>query len=226
MEGFWFSSSPSSFKDAGAEARRPLTAVAEAFEELSRSWDSRSEDLQLEPFVFACSHVSELFGCLGFAFKFAEFEYVSKVNGLLEASKIFDTLSNILDYDVKNDAIRKPGSQSRNLRRVRLGLDLLRTMFVLFLSSEYVLPPSWDCSPKEAASSAYAQVCAPYHTWAIRTAVGAGMCTLPTRAQLLLKLNESVETVEREMKRYVAATSAIIEYIDNLYLSRNIALDW
>ncbi|CAL5337673.1 unnamed protein product [Camellia sinensis] len=47
------------------------------------------------------------------------------------------------------------------------------------------------CSLKEAASAAYAQVCAPYHTWAVRTAVYAGMCALPTWEQLLLKLNEN-----------------------------------
>jgi hypothetical protein len=41
------------------------------------------------------------------------------------------------------------------------------------------------------ASTAYAEVCAPYHTWAVRTAVYAGMYTLPTREQLFLKLNET-----------------------------------
>ncbi|CAL5338293.1 unnamed protein product [Camellia sinensis] len=51
------------------------------------------------------------------------------------------------------------------------------------------------CSLKEAASAAYAQVCAPYHTWAVRTAVYAGMCALPTWEQLLLKLNENGEIV-------------------------------
>ncbi|CAL5362445.1 unnamed protein product [Camellia sinensis] len=54
---------------------------------------------------------------------------------------------------------------------------------------------SWYCSLKEAASAAYAQVCAPYHTWAVRTAVYAGMCALPTWEQLLLKLNENGEIV-------------------------------
>lgn len=43
---------------------------------------------------------------------------------------------------------------------------------------------------KDPASKAYAQVFAPYHSWAIRTAVGAGMYALPTKAQLLKKLNE------------------------------------
>lgn len=48
-----------------------------------------------------------------------------------------------------------------------------------------------DISLKDVATTAYGQVCAPYHTWAVRTAVYAGMYTLPTRDQLLIKLNET-----------------------------------
>ena len=53
------------------------------------------------------------------------------------------------------------------------------------------LVPCSDCSLRDAASTAYAQVCAPYHTWTIKKAVGAGMYALPTREQLLLRLNEN-----------------------------------
>ncbi|XP_028553488.1 ACD11 homolog protein isoform X1 [Dendrobium catenatum] len=209
-------SSSDSFKEA--EVGTPLSAVVEAFEELAKSLEGSSEDLRLHPFLFACSHVSDLFGCLGLGFKFAEIEYVSKVNKLLQASKAFYTLSGIIDHDVRNGTIRKSGSHSRNLRRVRLGLDLIKALFEQFLSSK-------ECSPKEAASNAYAQVCAPYHTWPVRKAVAAGMCTLPTREQLLLKLQDIDQSVEREMKRYINASTPIIEYIDNLYLSRDICLD-
>ncbi|XP_059282314.1 ACD11 homolog protein isoform X2 [Lycium ferocissimum] len=155
----------------------------------------------------------------GIAFKFAELEYVSKVRDLAEASEIFGSLNSILDYDVRNDTVRTPGSLSRNLRRVRQGLDLIRALFQNFLST-------YDDSLKEAASMAYAKVCAPYHTWAVRTAVSAGMCALPTRDQLLMKLNETDDSAEREMRRYIDASLPIIEYIDKLYISRNITLDW
>ena len=33
-------------------------------------------------------------------------------------------------------------------------------------------------------------------------------------------------SVQKEMRRYIDASSPIIEYIDNLFLSRNISLDW
>ncbi|XP_010265162.1 PREDICTED: ACD11 homolog protein [Nelumbo nucifera] len=205
-----------SFEDA---AETPLSVIAEAFEQLAKSIATSSDDLRLEPFCSACSLVSVLFGCLGFAFKFAESEYVSKVNDLTEASKTYDTLKNVLDHDVKNDTVKKPGSLSRNLRRVRQGLDLIRVLFQNFLSTN-------DYSLKEAASTAYAQVCAPYHTWAVRTAVGAGMYALPTREQLIVKLKETDHSVEKEMRRYINASLPVIQYIDNLYISKNITLDW
>ncbi|MCD7459704.1 hypothetical protein HAX54_041682 [Datura stramonium] len=118
------------FEEAGTGT--PLSAIAEAFEELS---SNLPRDLMLKPFCDACSLVSVLFGSLGIAFKFAELEYVSKVRDLEEASQIFATLNTILDYDVRNHTVRTPGSLSRNLRRVRQGLDLIRALFQNFLST-------------------------------------------------------------------------------------------
>ncbi|XP_043712863.1 ACD11 homolog protein-like [Telopea speciosissima] len=203
------------FEDPGT----PLSVIAEAFEELAKTVSINSEDLRLVPFCDACSLVSVLFGCLGFAFKFAELEYVAKVRDLVEASKIFDTLKSILEHDIENDTVRTPGSHSRNLRRVRQGLDLIRALFEQFLTSD-------DCSLREAASTAYERVCAPYHTWAVRTAVFAGMFALPARQQLIEQLNETDHSVEKEMRRYINASLPVIEFIDKLYISKNIDLDW
>ncbi|PON87352.1 hypothetical protein TorRG33x02_168440, partial [Trema orientale] len=141
------------------------------------------------------------------------------VHNLVEASKTYVTLQNILDCDVANQTVKTPGSNSRNLRRVRQGLDLIRALFEQFLSND-------DYYLKGAASTAYAQVCAPYHSWTVRTAVAAGMYALPTREQLLLKLNETNHSAEKKMRRYIKASLPVIEYIDKLYLSRNIRLDW
>lgn len=60
----------------------PLSAMADAFEDLSATLNAAgfNGDLDLKSFCDACSHVSILFGCLGAAFKFAEFEYCSKVS--------------------------------------------------------------------------------------------------------------------------------------------------
>ncbi|KAK4772324.1 hypothetical protein SAY86_014099 [Trapa natans] len=208
-------------KDASKiSATMPLSGVVDAFEGLATFLQSsRSQDLRLDTFCDACSLVSVLFGSLGLAFKFAEMEYVAKMHDLMAASKRYATLYNILDIDIANRSVKTQGSHSRNLRRIRQGLDLIRALFVQFMASD-------DHSLKDAATTAYSQVCAPYHSWAVRTAVYAGMYTLPTRDQLLLKLCETDQTAGNKMKRYISAAAPVIEYIDNLYLSRNIGLNW
>lgn len=61
---------------------------------------------------------------------------------LKEASRTSDTLQDILDLDVANGTVKIQGSLSRNLRRVRQGLDLVRALFDQFLTTEFVPNPS------------------------------------------------------------------------------------
>lgn len=82
----WSSAPAEPLCDAAAAvvaARRgmdtPLTAVAEAFEELARGMAADGGELRLAPFGDTCALVSVLFSSLGMAFRFAEIEYVAKV---------------------------------------------------------------------------------------------------------------------------------------------------
>ncbi|KAG4998610.1 hypothetical protein JHK85_030049 [Glycine max] len=189
--------------------QQPLSAIAEAFEKLSKRVKERNNgnDIRLDTFCEAASLVSVLFRSLGLAFKFAELEYVAKLHGLLEASKTCSTLPDILNLDVASDTVKTSGSFSRNLRRVRQGLDLVRAIFEQLLSTD-------DSSLKEVASTAYGQVCAPYHTWAVKTAVYAGMYTLPTRDQLLMKLNETGTVKEPPTRSLAESTKRTISVVD------------
>ncbi|PWA85271.1 accelerated cell death 11 [Artemisia annua] len=166
---------------------RPLRKISEAFNNIANSINSQQEqeevELELAPFSHACSLVSPLFRCLGIAFKFAEMDYVAKVNDLCETSKSISTLQVMMEKDIADDCVRKAGSHTRNLLRVKRGLDMVRVLFHQILASQ-------DNSLKNPASKAYGQVFSPYHGWAIRKAVAAGMYALPTKAQLLQKLNE------------------------------------
>lgn len=88
------------FEDANTQTTTPLSAIAEAFEELSQSVNvynnknnMRTDGLRLKPFCDACSLVSVLFGCLGIAFKFAEYEYCSKVRFPFPLSAIYIDMS-------------------------------------------------------------------------------------------------------------------------------------
>lgn len=139
----------------------PLSAVADAFEELAAVVEDAnfSDDLDLKTFTDACSYVSVLFGCLGTAFKFAELEYCAKVcfslfqplchyvcdaislfcvfqvNVLKGATDTHKTLKGALDFDVENGSVRTAGSLSRSIRRVRQGIDLIATLFQNFLAT-------------------------------------------------------------------------------------------
>ncbi|XP_010241182.1 PREDICTED: accelerated cell death 11 isoform X2 [Nelumbo nucifera] len=202
-----------------ADGEKPLRKIAEAFKDLSVTVNSQTQDVEVAPFSHACSLVSPLFGCLGIAFKFAEMDYVAKVVDLTEASKSIDTLRTMLDRDIQHNCVRKAGSHSRNLLRVKRGLDMVRVLFEQILATE-------GNSLKGPASKAYDQVFAPHHGWAIRKAVAAGMYALPTRAQLLRKLNEDEASSRIQMQTYIAASAPVILYIDKLFQSRELGIDW
>ncbi|KHN19198.1 hypothetical protein glysoja_050370 [Glycine soja] len=75
---------------------------------------------------------------------------------------------------------------------------MVRVLFEQILVTEYVyhsliyvlLFCAKGNSLRNPASKAYEQVFAPHHGWAIRKAVSVGMYVLPTKEQLLKKLNE------------------------------------
>ena len=67
----------------------PLSAIADAFEELADKLQNGKEEFRLKAFCDACDLVSVLFNSLGIAFKFAEIEYCAKVLSLLSHFSIF-----------------------------------------------------------------------------------------------------------------------------------------
>lgn len=61
-----------------------------------------------------------------------------QVNDLAKTSSSISTLSALLDHDIEGNCVRKAGSNSRNLLRVKRGLDMVRVLFEHMLASEYV----------------------------------------------------------------------------------------
>lgn len=204
---------------APEEANPSLRQIAEAFQELARALNSDNDDIQLAPFSHACSLVSVLFGCLGIAFKFAEMDYVAKVQSLTEASNSSATLQALVEFDIISDSVRTSGSHSRNLLRVKRGLDMVKVLF------ERLLVTEGDCL-RDPALLAYEQVLAPHHGWATRKAVGAGMYFLPTKSEFLKKLNEDEASARVHMQNYVDTSAPVIQYVDKLFHSRNLGTDW
>lgn len=202
------------------ESERPLQLIAIAFSDLAADVKEEKEaNLPVASFASASSRVSILFGCLGIAFKFAERDYVSKVHDLTKVSNDIPTLQSLIELDLKDDSVKVRGSHSRNLLRVKRGLDMVRVLFQGILVSK-------DDSLRDSASQAYTQVFAPYHSFLIRAAVAAGLYALPTRSQLLKKLNEDENTARDLMQEYISAVDPVIEYVDGLFLSRGLGIDW
>ncbi|XP_065629588.1 accelerated cell death 11 [Quercus suber] len=203
-----------------ADNHKPLRKISEAFQELEATVNSQTpDDVEVSSFSRACSLISPLFGCLGIAFKFAEMDYVAKVNDLVEASKSIGTLQAMVERDVKANTVKKGGSHTRNLLRVKRGIDMVKVLFEQIIVTD-------GNSLKDPATKAYAQVFAPHHGWAIRKAVAAGMYALPTKAQLLQKLNEDEPSARIQMQSYITASAPVILYIDKLFLSRELGVDW
>lgn len=127
-------------------------------------------------------------------------------------------------------------NKDRNLTESRISFPLLlKTVFkfiediLTHLLQTFVLYRS--NSLKDPASKAYAQVFSPHHGWAIRKAVAAGMYALPTKAQLLSKLNEdgefyapayhSVLLVSYSLRAYMRSTHASLDvcmFMHELYI--------
>lgn len=203
---------------ANTKTNRPLRQIAEAFQELAFALNSGNGDIQLVPFCHACSRVSVLFGYLGIAFKFAEKDFVAKIQSLTDASNSSATLQALVEFDVKSGSMRG-GSYSHNLLLVKRGLDMVKVLF------ERLLVTGGN-SLRDPASVAYARVLAPHHPWAVRKVVAAGMYTLPTKSQLLKKLNEDEASARVDMQNYINASAPIIHYVNNLFLSRNLGIEW
>uniref|UniRef100_M8ATP3 Glycolipid transfer protein domain-containing protein 1 n=1 Tax=Aegilops tauschii TaxID=37682 RepID=M8ATP3_AEGTA len=142
-----------------------------------------------------------------------------KVNDLLEASKTISTLPSMVELDIQKGTVRQAGSHTRNLLRVKRGIDMVKVLFEQILVTE-------GNSLKDAASKAYAQVFAPHHGWAIRKAVGAGMYALPSKSQLLKKLNEDENSARAQMQSFVRSSGPVILYVEDLFTSKNLGLDW
>lgn len=62
-----------------------------------------------------------------------------KVNDLVEASKSVSVIPVMMEDDVKSDCVRNVGSHTRNLLRVKRGIDMVKVLFEHVVASEYVL---------------------------------------------------------------------------------------
>jgi hypothetical protein len=59
-----------------------------------------------------------------------------QVDDLLEASKSISTLPSMVELDIQQDTVRVAGSHTRNLLRVKRGIDMVKVLFEQMLVTE------------------------------------------------------------------------------------------
>ena len=59
-----------------------------------------------------------------------------QVDDLLEASNSISTLPSMVELDIQKDTVRAVGSHTRNLLRVKRGIDMLKVLFEKMLFTE------------------------------------------------------------------------------------------
>lgn len=84
----------------------------------------------------------------------------------------------------QNNTITVKGSCGRNLHRLIIIQDFVRHIFVNMLEN----PTAYF---RVAVAQAYDTSLGKIHTWTVRTAIKAGMYTLPTTEQFLKSINET-----------------------------------
>ncbi|KAL0684936.1 hypothetical protein Bca4012_051784 [Brassica carinata] len=200
-------------------------------------------DVPVKNFSDACSRFFVVFKVLktGMFPRFAEIDYVTKVNDLAEASNLTPTLELMVDRDIEANCVRKVGSHTRNLLRIKRSLEMMRVMCEVLLDTDvtytlfthikkmieiYItrfdvflkLIRRSDHSLRDATFTAYNQVFAPHHGWAIQQAVATGIGSLLPKTLLSGMFNET--------GTYVTASASVTNYLDNLFLSKNLGIDW
>jgi hypothetical protein len=59
-----------------------------------------------------------------------------QVDDLLEASNSISTLPSMVELDIQKDTVRAVGSHTRNLLRVKRGIDMVKVLFEKMLVTE------------------------------------------------------------------------------------------
>ncbi|KAJ3707179.1 hypothetical protein LUZ61_010884 [Rhynchospora tenuis] len=182
---------------AGDGEERVLQKMAAAFEPLAEWVVSGGVAMELRPFAQACAQVVDL----------------------IEASNSIATLNDMIELDIQHGSVRQLGSHTRNLLRVKRGLELIKTLFEEIIKLQ-------GNSLRNAASVAYDKVMALHHGQDIRKAVDAAMHAVPPKSQLFELLNEDEDSAKVKMLRFIRACGPVIEYIEELFISTQLGIDW
>ncbi|KAI3943902.1 hypothetical protein MKX01_002266 [Papaver californicum] len=198
-----------------------LGNMSSAFKELAAS--TAEGDMELRPFAQACSSITALAGLLGPFFTFAVTDIAKKVDDMHEASNSFRTLISMMEADIEQNNFYNVNSHSRNLLRVKRITEMVTILFEKILSSNF--HDEGDNSWASKGLVAYSKVFDAHHGAGLQGTLRRYACFIPTTAQFLVTLEEDEASCREKMGIIVEAATLIIQYINNLFVSRGLALD-
>ncbi|CAN6342601.1 unnamed protein product [Urochloa humidicola] len=202
-----------------ADNDKPLRKFSRAFQDLSKMVAPNCPPMTVEAFSHACSKLQDLIYLLGEDASFSFDEYAPKVEQIKSASRHASTLEELIDQEKVNNSVKAPDSNSRILLRLKRALEFVKVLFQEMMKVRGVEFPS-------AAVTAYMVVFAGYHDKLIQNIVIEAIYLLPDIASVLSMINEEEDDAMIEAKKYVDACPTIIDYINELFTSRELGTDW
>ncbi|MEW5298321.1 MAG: hypothetical protein WDW38_000943 [Sanguina aurantia] len=129
---------------------------------------------------------------------------------LKRAAPLFPTLAAIVAHDRAGGKLTVKNSCARNLHRLMHVITFLRIILEQLTASPLL-------SLREAVTNAYELSLSPIHTYVVRTAVWAGMYSLPTRTAFLASIGETEESARATAAEFIVSALSITQQIEKLY---------
>lgn len=129
---------------------------------------------------------------------------------LKKAASTHPTLADIVASDRAAGRLTVKNSCARNLHRLMHVVTFLRIILEQLMASP-------DMTLKDAVWHAYELSLSPIHTYVVRTAVWAGLCSLPLRTTFLASVGETEESARATGAEFVVTALALVQRIERLF---------
>ncbi|GFR42075.1 hypothetical protein Agub_g2896 [Astrephomene gubernaculifera] len=190
--------------------KHPQSRYLEVLAASLRTVHQQGDAITAKDFSSLCEHILEAFDHLGTIMYFAKLEMGGKVESIKRVSGQLTTLREVVEADVKANKATVKGSCARNLHRLMLVITFVRLMLSNLLDN-----PTMQL--KDALWAAYQGSLHPIHTYMVRTAVWAGLVTMPTRETFMRSIGETEESARAHVPEVVAAARDVVQRVEALY---------
>ncbi|KAI3853438.1 hypothetical protein MKX03_037399 [Papaver bracteatum] len=201
-----------------------LRKMSQAFIELADT-ANQNKDMEVKPFAQACSYITDLMRHLGPLSKFAVDDFAPRVADLEAVSRSFRSLKSMMQGNIEQNNVRSPGSHTRNLLLVKRVIELVNILFQQIVATNY--DDKGDNALPSQGLAAYLAVFSQYHGTGLKATAEFFKPLIPSKAQFLVILEERDEaSIVAQMRIIVEAATRITQYIDNLFIAKDLGIDW